>query len=96
MNKILKLIKANKVVTIMLGVFILGGGVTAILSQCLPSYTVDKVLITEGPEDISGNAQTAGESDAFQYTIEGTAKNGGKAPTPDFTILMTSDQSVPS
>jgi hypothetical protein len=97
MGKVSTWIKQNKVIVIIGSVFVLGGVTTAILTTCLPSYTVSNVVITTGPEKISGVAQTAGSSDeSFQYQLDGKPKNGGEAPTPEFVILMTGGQALPS
>jgi hypothetical protein len=81
----------------MFAFFAFGGITTAILTTCLPSYTISKISITDGPTTVLGNAQTSGESDqTFQFLIEGDSKNGGKTPTPNFVILMTGSQTLPS
>jgi hypothetical protein len=78
-------------------VFISGGVTTAILTTCLPSYTVNNILIESGPTSIFGTAQYAGTSDEqFVYSINGKSKNNGKAPTPSLSILMLGDHSLPS
>jgi hypothetical protein len=80
----------------MAGVFILGGATTAILTTCLPSYTVNKILITDGPNFVIGESKTAGTSDQYIYEIDGVSKNSGKVPNPNFAILMTNNQTLPS
>jgi hypothetical protein len=79
------------------GVLILGGVTTAILTTTLPSYQVTKVLITNAPEALTGEVKQSGaSSNPIEFIIEGKSKNGGKAPSPSFSITMTgTDDSNP-